>query len=447
MSLKPSTYSTIEIVSPDGRTADVRLATVGIDYYEDILCPTVSLKLQIADAGGSIKSADGGETLSLYDGMKLRGGERMLLRIEPNSGTNIPLDFSQRALYIRGIKNVIRDGDKEVFEIHLISQEAAENEVTFLKKLYPEGKRISDHVEDIINESFTDPGEVDVDPTTNPLGFQGNQEHPFKMITSLASKSVSGEGLNGSAGFFFFQTAKGFSFKSIDSLISVGAVAEYFYTERNYARMTFQPSPDLPSLDQKIVRYEILQNQDIISNLKKGAYSSEKRFFDPTNFLVTTPKRGGSAFGVEKYFEVAKNLGAAFSPETLKLVGSAIDIMGTPSKIITQNIDKGTNSKGEVTQKENQEIEKIYSQRAMRYNTLFTQSMSITVPLNSNITAGSIIKVNIPQITPDSRIGNETEQISGLYMVKELCHHYDPYGSWTAMKVIRDTYGSIKPNV
>jgi len=356
MSLKPSTYSTIEIVSPDGRTADVRLATVGIDYYEDILCPTVSLKLQIADAGGSIKSADGGETLSLYDGMKLRGGERMLLRIEPNSGTNIPLDFSQRALYIRGIKNVIRDGDKEVFEIHLISQEAAENEVTFLKKLYPEGKRISDHVEDIIRDSFTDPGEVDVDPTTNPLGFQGNQEHPFKMITSLASKSVSGEGLNGSAGFFFFQTAKGFSFKSIDSLISVGAVAEYFYTERNYARMTFQPSPDLPSLDQKIVRYEILQNQDIISNLKKGAYSSEKRFFDPTNFLVTTPKRGGSAFGVEKYFEVAKNLGAAFSPETLKLVGSAIDIMGTPSKIITQNIDKGTNSKGEVTQKENKEI-------------------------------------------------------------------------------------------
>jgi len=447
MSLKPSTYSTIEIVSPDGRTADVRLATVGIDYYEDILCPTVSLKLQIADAGGSIKSADGGETLSLYDGMKLRGGERMLLRIEPNSGTNIPLDFSQRALYIRGIKNVIRDGDKEVFEIHLISQEAAENEVTFLKKLYPEGKRISDHVEDIINESFTDPGEVDVDPTTNPLGFQGNQEHPFKMITSLASKSVSGEGLNGSAGFFFFQTAKGFSFKSIDSLISVGAVAEYFYTERNYAKVSFKPTPDLPSLDQKIVRYEILQNQDIISNLKKGAYSSEKRFFDPTNFLVTTPKRGGSAFGVEKYFEVAKNLGAAFSPETLKLVGSAIDIMGTPSKIITQNIDKGTNSKGEVTQKENQEIEKIYAQRAMRYNTLFTQSMSITVPLNSNITAGSIIKVNIPKITPDSRIENETEQISGLYMVKELCHHYDPYGSWTAMKVIRDTYGSIKPNV
>jgi len=83
----------------------------------------------------------------------------------------------------------------------------------------------------------------------------------------------------------------------------------------------------------------------------------------------------------------------------------------------------------------------------MRYNTLFTQSMSITVPLNSNITAGSIIKVNIPKITPDSRIENETEQISGLYMVKELCHHYDPYGSWTAMKVIRDTYGSIKPNV
>ena len=447
MSLKPSTYTTIEILGRDGRTADVRLASVSVDYYEDILCPTISLKIQIADAGGSIKSADGGETLSLYDGMKLRGGERVFLRIESNSPTNIPLDFSEKGLYIRGIKNLIRDGDKEVFEIHLISLEAAENEVVFLKRLYPEGKRISDHVTDIIRESFSDPGEVDIDPTTNPMGFQGNQQHPFKILTSLASKSVNGDGLNGSAGYFFFQTSKGFNFKSIDTLISKPVVAEYFYTERNYTPGTFSPSPELPSLDQKIVRYELLKNNDIIANLKKGAYSTEKRFFDPTNFLVTTPKRGGSNFGVENYIDKVKNLGNIFGIDSTDLVGAAFNILGTPSKIITQTIDRGTNSKGEVTQKENQEIEKIYSQRAMRYNTLFTQTMNLMVPLNSNITAGCIIKVNVPKITPDARIENETEQISGLYMVKEVCHHYDPYGSWSSMMVIRDTYGSIKPNV
>ena len=142
-----------------------------------------------------------------------------------------------------------------------------------------------------------------------------------------------------------------------------------------------------------------------------------------------------------------KNLGGLFDPQTAKLVDQALSFMEKPSKILTENIDRGTYSKKEVTQKENQEIEKIYAQRAMRYNTLFTQAISIVVPLNSNIEAGSIIKINVPKITNGSRIENETEQISGLYMVKELCHHYDPKGSWTSMMVIRDTYGAIKPNV
>lgn len=447
MSLRPSIYATIEIAGSDGRTADIRLGTVSVDYYEDILCPTVSLKLQIVDAGGNFKSADGGETLSLYDGMKLRGGEKVFIRIEPNSSTNIPLDFTTKGLYIRGIKNVMRDGDKELFEIHLISKEAADNETSFLKKAYDGTTRISDHVKSILAEFFPDSQQNDVDDTSNPLGFNGNQEKPFKMITSLASKSVAGDEMNASAGYFFFQTATGFKFKSIDTLISKSYVAEYFYSERNYSPGTFQPSPDLPSLAQKIVQYEVLRNNDLITNLIKGAYSTEKRFFDPTNFLVTTNKRGGAKFGLEQYATKIKNLGGLFDPQTAKLVDQALSFMEKPSKILTENIDRGTYSKKEVTQKENQEIEKIYAQRAMRYNTLFTQAISIVVPLNSNIEAGSIIKINVPKITNGSRIENETEQISGLYMVKELCHHYDPKGSWTSMMVIRDTYGAIKPNV
>ncbi len=447
MSLRPSIYSTIEIASSGGRTADIRLGTVSVDYYEDILCPTISVKLQIVDAGGNFKASGGGESLALYDGMKLRGGEKVFIRIEPNSSANIPLDFTQDGLYLRGIKNIMRDGDKEIFEMHLISREATDNEISFLKKSYEGSKRISDHVTDILNEFFPEARGIDVDPTANPLGFNGNQMHPFQMITSLASKSVSGDGINGSsAGYFFFQTKTGFKFKSIDSLIAQTEVPEYFYTERNYTPATFKPSPNLPSLAQKIVSYEVLRNNDLIDNLKKGAYSTEKRFFDPSNFLVTTSKRGGAKFGLEQYASKIKNLGDLFNPDTAKLIDSALSFMEQPSRIITQNIDRGTNEKG-VSLKENQEIEKIYAQRSMRYNTLFTQVISIIVPLNSNIEAGSIIKINVPKITSDSRIENETEQISGLYMVKEMCHHFDPKGSWTSMTVVRDSYGATKPNV
>ena len=34
---------------------------------------------------------------------------------------------------------------------------------------------------------------------------------------------------------------------------------------------------------------------------------------------------------------------------------------------------------------------------------------------------------------------------SGLYMIKELCHHYDAEGSYTALKLVRDTFGVYNP--
>jgi hypothetical protein len=33
------------------------------------------------------------------------------------------------------------------------------------------------------------------------------------------------------------------------------------------------------------------------------------------------------------------------------------------------------------------------------------------------------------------------QEQSGLYMIKELCHHFDTEGSYTSMKLIRDTFG------
>lgn len=442
MSLKPSIYDTIEVVASDGRTADIRFASVSIDYYEDILCPTISAKIQIADSGGSIKLNDTNEEVSLYDGMKLRGGERVNLIIEPNSSTNQRLDFASfKPLYVRGIKNVMREESREFFELHLVSREATENEVTFLKRSFSKEKTIKDHAVDIINESFNAPGRVEVDDTSNTLGFIGNNMKPFEALTKLASKACPAISQNASAGFFFFQVRDGFKFKSIDNLVDSEPVAEYVYTEQQYTPSTFVPTPELPSLDMKIIKFEVLQNQDLVKNLKKGAYSTERRFFDPSNFLVTTPKRGRSQFTGEDYTSIVKNLGGEFALDSIKLSDAASDFTKIPSMILTETVDRGTVEKENVTKDENQQIEQIYAQRRMRYNTLFTQRISILVPLNTNISAGDSIICNFPKISNNHRVEVDTENISGKYLVKELCHHFDPRGSWTSMMIVRDTFG------
>ena len=80
------------------------------------------------------------------------------------------------------------------------------------------------------------------------------------------------------------------------------------------------------------------------------------------------------------------------------------------------------------------------SQSLMRYNTLFTQSVNIMVPSNTNLRAGDIIQCNFPKISQSNAKEFDKEQ-SGLYMIKELCHHFDTENSYTSMKLIRDTFG------
>jgi len=76
----------------------------------------------------------------------------------------------------------------------------------------------------------------------------------------------------------------------------------------------------------------------------------------------------------------------------------------------------------------------------MRYNQLHTQVVNLTIPMNTNLSAGTLIKCNFPQISSKKRKEPDRET-SGLYMIKELAHYFDTNGSFTKLKVIRDTFG------
>ena len=92
----PSIYEEIIIESADGsRTVDIAAGTVMIDYYEDILSPTITVKLQVVNDGGTIEGPDG-KLQTVYNGLPLRGGERVKLKIGGNTKTNPGLDFASQ---------------------------------------------------------------------------------------------------------------------------------------------------------------------------------------------------------------------------------------------------------------------------------------------------------------------------------------------------------------
>lgn len=435
----PSIYEEIIIESADGsKSVDIAAGVVMIDYYEDIISPTITMKLQVINDGGTIEGEDG-ELQTLYNGLPLRGGERVRLKVLGNNKVNPGLDFASETdkyLFVSSITNVLSKTDNESFTLNLVSREAITNETTRVGRKFPTSLKISESVKKIINDKkyLSTKKTIDIDETQNKYGFIGNMRKPFTVLTWLASKSVPGKTKksSGTAGYFFYETKSGYKFKSIDSMISGKPYSEvYEFTE------VIQKGE---GNDYKIIDYSTNQNQDLLGNLQRGTYCSQRIFFNPYTFEYTDPAKG--LFKLEDYKKNTENLGKDI--KLPKINGNPFDsrtLGDIPSRNVTAVLDVGTMEQDASVDAKNADPGKTQSQAMMRYNTLFTQMISMTIPSNTELEAGNIIECKFPRITKNEKKDNDPEQ-SGLYMIKELCHHFDPTGSYTSLTLISDTFGS-----
>lgn len=432
-----SIYELLIVESNDqSNSVDIRRGTVSIDYYEDIFSPTVTAKIRVVNTGDSMPS-DGGEYQSIYNGLPLRGGERVSLKIKGNSDSNPGLDFSKKVedyFYVSSITEVISESQKESFVLNLVSREAVTNETVRVVKKYPVSTTIDISVRDILTEYLKTKKIGTIDKTQNSYGFIGNMRKPFTVLVWLASKGVpSSTSKDGTAGFVFFQTKEGFQFRSIDDLISQQPKAEYYYSRVNESKNT-------KNNDLKILKYYTDKNQNLLEKLRLGTYSSHRMFYDPLTFQFTSPEEG--TYSVEGSSGM-KNLGQKLKLPKISSTNSK-SLGETPTRILTQILDVGT-MEPTVSKEINLDPAKYQSQALTRYNLLFTQTVNMTVPLNTNLNAGDIIDCKFPKISNSEKEEYDQDQ-SGLYMIKELCHHFDTEASYTSMKLVRDTYGLYGTN-
>ena len=82
----------------------------------------------------------------------------------------------------------------------------------------------------------------------------------------------------------------------------------------------------------------------------------------------------------------------------------------------------------------------------IRNNLLFSQSLSIAIPLNTTLRAGFMIDVKLPLKQGDgesaaSKTGNErTNDPSGKYLISELRHVLGAGAAETQLTLIRDVF-------
>tara|TARA_B100000945_G_scaffold210031_1_gene169047 strand:+ start:447 stop:1787 length:1341 start_codon:yes stop_codon:yes gene_type:complete len=436
-----SIYEEIVIESADGtKTVDIGEGVMQIRYFEDLFSPNITATIFVVNTGNTIEGKDGKLT-TIYNGLPLRGGERVVMKIAGNSDNNKGLDFSKSSLYwhVKSVTGVMIDEQQESFMLNLVPREAITNETSRVGKKYPASSSISDSVKDIVKKYLKTQKEVICDKTQNPYGFIGNLRKPFTVLMWLASKGVPGtvSGGDATAGYFFFETQDGYNFKSIDQLID----DEPYETDYEYSSGVIANDP---SNDFKILSFQASKNQDLMEKLKRGAYCSHRIYFNPLTFTYTNPEKG--LFKLENYAGKTKNMGEKISLPALsenddKTLGDV------PSRNITAVMDIGTMEKVPKITKEdvqdkpkNADPTKIHSQSMMRYNLLMTHTATMLIPLNTNLRVGTLIKCRFPKIDMEKRTDVSEDQ-SGLYMIKELCHQFDSSGSYTKLTLFRDTLG------
>ena len=90
-----SLYETLILESNDKqRTVDLKLGAVSIDYYEDIFSPTITAKIRVINTGDSIEGEKTDKLQSIYNGLPLRGGERVRMKVLDRGDGKKGLDFS-----------------------------------------------------------------------------------------------------------------------------------------------------------------------------------------------------------------------------------------------------------------------------------------------------------------------------------------------------------------
>ena len=440
----PALLQKVTVLSKkDKNTVSLLQGTVRVLYWESILSDTVSASVVFSDAGNTMnKTTAPGQgnkgrkkKVSAVEGLPITGGEQVDLKFTDNNGNTVNFGKDGNNLFINNRKDIVTKSQTsgKTYELILTSQEFIDNANSQVG--YCSADILSDQVKNVLKDVLKSEKVKDenFEETKNSIQYIGNNKKAFWTINNLATKCVSAKDqeLSVSAGYFFWETADGYYFKSIDTLLSGKQKKSIIYNE---------------SADNKIPKgYDIkaltLETDSLIDVEQKkslGATKTKSVKIDPftTQYEVTTL----DAFT----FEGDLKLGGKELPPDNKVFDTK------PSRTTFWFGTTGQQHIGdseeqiEKSKEENFKKADVVNQAIMRYNQLFASQITITIPGEFSLHAGDVVYMDIPEVSESENkvCGDDVNKMDGgLYIIADLCHYITAKETYTKLNLIRDSVG------
>ena len=424
-------------------------------YYEDIMWPSYAATMVIEDSAENIIS-----------NMPIQGFEKVVIEVD---------DLTENGRYtyefrVWNISNRINVSRRQVYTLSLLSREGLRNEGIVVNK------KLSDTTSGLTRTILKDylqvsEDKMDIEPSITNMVVLPTKKSPYSVIKSFLPKTISekisknnlnqnnsskqsdiksdisdsetSEG-SGTAGYLFFQTNRGFVFRSIDSLVS--SDKDKFNGESVKSNNFYwQPAKlNEPSLF-RIQEIVFAQELDMIKKLREGHYSS---IVCSLNINTLTYKE--QRYSLENTWNDMAHLGSQTTlPKGQK------ELSQYPTRIMSTILDNELwNQDPKIASVESggdgshryQDLQLYYlSQGLARSGILFNQQLTISITGHLELCAGDKIEIRIPD--QSAEVAKETaydQEHSGTYLIKQVNHQFNMGDSrtlYTVLDLVRDSQG------
>jgi len=376
-----------------------------INYFESIESPSISMTLTFIDVDQVLgrKGITGGEFINLT----IQDGEVDKFKITDD-----------HKMMLNSVRNMTTETNKQFATLEFISTETIVNETARVTKKFT--GNVANIVEELLvsdKKGIQTEKKLEKDQAANSYSFIGNLKRPIDTIQWLCPKTQSSKT---NFGFLFYENLDGYHFKSIENLLKQDPI-EYTYTDK----------PDDPNIGPfKILQNNLNQTNDIGMNCRMGMYANRTIYIDIEN---------------QTNQEVDFKITELDLKKPVKLLDGIEDF---PTRLMLRVNDFGVAQVG-AAKSDVQPLSElaVYQNKSyIRNNLLFSQSLSIAIPLNTTLRAGFMIDVKLPLKkgdgeAPTDSTGNEkTNDPSGKYLISELRHVIGAGAAETQLTLIRDVF-------
>ena len=412
--------ATAEIITSAGIKINIKSNIAHINLFEDIQKNSLAGEILIQDSAGYVSEAP------------IIGQEYLRLKIQTPSLRNELdiIDFTENVFIINSVQSRGEAGNNiSVYLLSFSSSEIVKNQRTKVTG------SLSGTYSDIVQQMMSRVNcqkRIYVEPTRGVKRIVSPNIRPFDVITMALKSASSAINDNFSPSYLFFETFKGYHFRSLASLYA--QPISQTYTSFVPGSQVNKGIVNIETELGNIIDYEIVDNSNSLFNSTTGVLASRllvhniysKSFEEYTyNYF--------DSFGDEKHITSYHdgNQFPIFSDVTIEKDGSRSSDF--PARTYLTSISEGETDTNNTTLDGTEPFQAPDPQNTLQERSSTTNQLekglilNISTHGNTSLNAGDIVKLDIPLTasikTPENRKNDRFYQ--GVFLVKRVKHEFD----------------------